>query len=814
MAKEANAMNSLAQDLRYSGRMLRKNPGFTAIAVLTLALGIGANTALFGVIDAVLLRPLPYPSSNRLAALGENKPCCRFSPLSAGNFLDYQARVKSFENLTAFVSRSFTLAEGATPVMLRGQVVSVNFFDTLGVSSALGRTFNRALDLAGGPRAAVLSYGAWRTRFAGDAAAIGRALILSGEPFTVVGVMPASFQAPQAAEIWVSPRYSAPEWASDARPEAMRDYGRNYLIALGRLRRGISVDQANAELRVVSRQLEQEHPQANAKKIAVAVALLDWSVGNIRPALWTMLGAVALTLLIACANLANLLLARGTVRQRELAIRASIGASRMRLIRQLVTETVVLSLLGGGVGILLALWGGRLARLVQPGSLPRASEIQAYPEVFVFALSLALITGLLTGIAPALRLAGTDLTQLLKTSGRGGSSSGGRRVRQALVAAEVCLSLALLVGAGLLGRSFSQLLHVDPGFDPGGVLAADLVLPKAKYDRKVKMDAFWTELRTRAAELPGVSEVGLIDSLPFNSGGASGDILFADRPKPRPGEIVTAEMRTVSAGYFETLRIPLKRGRTFSNSDDGRQPVVIINENMARYAWPHQDAIGQRISWGEGEPWMTVVGVVGNVHQYALNRASGLETYAPFQQYPLPVMTLAVRAQRDPGALAGPLREIVRSLDSVQPVANISLLSELVASSYAQRRFQMLLLGSLAALALLLAGIGIYGVVSYAVQQRTAEIGLRLALGAGGWNLLGLVLGGVLRMALLGACGGVVLSLLLGRVMRSLLFGVSSTDPLVYVGASAALIGLSLAAGYVPARRVMRIDPVIALRHD
>ncbi|MDP9122891.1 MAG: FtsX-like permease family protein, partial [Acidobacteriota bacterium] len=497
-----------------------------------------------------------------------------------------------------------------------------------------------------------------------------------------------------------------------------------------------------------------------------------------------------------------------------LAVRAALGAGRARLVRQLLVESGLLALGGGALGMLVAAWGVRLLPALKPGSLPRLADIRIHPEVFLFALLLSLATGLLVGLVPAWRLSRTELHETLKQGGRSESASGSGRLRQSLVVAEVGISLCLLAGAGLLIRSFARLVAVDPGFTASSVTAADIALPKAKYDTPAKLQAFWGEVRERAAALPGVRQAGLVDALPFNHGGVNGDILFADRPKPRAGEAVTGEKRVVSPGYFETLKVPLLRGRTFSREDNGREPVVVINDNLARYAWPGQDPLGKRLSWGGEEGWMRVVGVVGNVRQYALDDKPTLDTYIPCSQVALSAMTLAVSARAGSTAsLPGELRRLVRELDPGQPVASVRPMPELVADSYAQRRFNMLLLGALAALALVLAGAGIFSVVSYSVEQRVREIGMRVAIGASRRDVLALVVGGVLRLVIIGIAAGLAASLVLARLIESLLFAVKSSDPVAYAGAAVLLLALALLAAYLPARQAMEIDPMEALRY-
>ena len=721
-------LETVAADLRHAARLLWKSPGFTAVAALTLALGIGANTAIFSVVDAVLLRPLPYRPGGEVVVLGEEKACCEFAPTSPADLLDFQRASHSFEQLAGAAWHGFVMVRrGAEPLWLQGQEVTPNFFAVFGVPAALGRPLDAAIDRPGGARAAVLSDGAWRRHFGADPRALGGVVQLNGQPFTLVGVMPPEF-----------------------RP-------------LG------GVD-----------------------------------------------GAVGLILLIACANLANLLLARGTVRRREMALRASLGAGRLRLVRQLLTETLLLAALGGALGLLLARWGVRLLVALHPGNLPRIAEVRIDPEALLAGIALSLLAGLLAGLVPALRTMRVDLGSALKEGSRGAGSGagGGHRLRRGLVVAEIAMSLALLIGAGLLIRSFGKLLAIDPGFQPEGVIAASLQLSPARYPSNPQVIAFAELLLRRARALPGVEAAGIVDYVPFSNSSVNGDIRLFGRPQPRPGDEITAEKRVVSGGYFSAMRIPLLRGRAFDDRDSPAAPVVIVNENLARFAWPNQDPIGRQLSWGDKEPWMRVVGVAGNVHQFSLADKATLDTYVPYRHAPYPAFTLVVRRAADPLGLAAQLRQEVLALDRQQPIAQLDLLANMVDQSLAQRRFQMLLIGSLAVLALLLASLGVYGVMSYAVQQRAQEIGVRVALGARRAQVFALVLRGSLAMSALGIAAGVLGSLLLGRWMQALLFGIRSHDPAVYALACGALFGISLLAAYLPARRAAAIDPAVTLRAE
>jgi predicted permease len=818
-------MDTIAADLRFAARLLWKSPGFTAVAVLTLALGIGANTAIFSVVDSVLLRPLPYRPGGELVVLGEEKPCCKFAPTAPANLVDYQRYGQSFEQLAGISWRNFVLRRsGAEPLWLQGMEVTPNFFAVFGVPALRGRTLEAAIDRPGGPRAAVLAYGAWRERFGGDPRVLGSAVQLNDRAYTVVGIMPEGFRPVGAADLWVSAGLAAPVMSDDAKADVALTRDVNYIRPVGRLRPGVDVTRARAELAAISRRLEQAFPADNAKKVARVERLLDYAVEEARPALWMLLGAVGLILLIACTNLANLLLARGSVRRREIALRASLGAGRWRLARQLMTETLMLAALGGGLGLLLASWGVHLLVALRPGNLPRVLEVRINPEALLFAAAVTLAAGLLAGLAPAvgtLRTVRVDLGSALRqgSQGAGGGAGGrggrgGNRLRRGLVVAEIAMSLALLIGAGLLIRSFAKLLAVSPGFDADGVLAASLPLPRARYRSDAQVVAFVDQLLRRTAALPGVVAAGIVDSVPFGNAEVDGDIFIFGRPKPRPGEAINAQQQEVSGGYFHAMRIPLRRGRTFDDRDSPSAPVVIVNEDLARHAWPGEDPIGKQLKWGEQDRWMTVVGVVGNVHQFSLNEKPTLDTYVPYRQVPTPFFTLVVRRAANPLGLAAQLRQEVLALDRQQPIARLGLLAEMVDRSLAQRRFQMLLIGSLALLALVLASLGVYGVMSYAVLQRAQEVGVRMALGARRGQVFALVLRGTLAMTGAGIAAGVLGSLALGRFLQALLYGIRSDDPTVYALGSGILLGVALLAAFLPARRAAEIDPAITLRGD
>ncbi len=806
-------LESLGGDFCFAARLLRKNPGFTAVAVITLALGIGANTAMWSIADAVLLRPLDYPQSERIAVFGEKKQCCEFGPTSPANFLDYRRRNRSFFDLAAFFPRNLILTRSAGgPLWLRGEVVTPDYFTVLGMRPLLGRTLSPAVDRPGATPAAVLSYGLWQREFGAARDIVGRYLTLNGRSYNVVGVMPESFSGLGARDLWVSPRLAVPELSDSSPPNSALSRGDNYLRLVGRMRPGVTLAQARADLDGILRQIQREVPDSEQRCTVQLKSLREWVVGNVGRTLWTLVGAVGLILLIACANLANLLLARATVRQREMAVRASVGATPTRLVRQLLAESALLGALGGALGLALVFFALRLVSALEAGWLPRAREIHANPKIFLFALVAVCLAVLFSGLLPAERGARVDLQSAMRQDERSGTAASGQRLRRLVVIAEIAMSLSMLVGSGLLLRSFSRLLANPPGFEPAGIVAARIQLPMASYPQPAAILAFCDRLLERMQSLPGVVAVGVGDTLPFGGVNSNGALTIDGRRNPEPGQAIIAEKRVVSAGYFRALRIPLLEGRLFDDRDHGPARVVLVNENLARFAWPREDAIGKRLSWDGGASWMTVVGVVGNIHLAALDERPTLDTYLPYAQSPVPGLFVIVRSDHDPRRLASSLRAEVLAIDPNQPISTIDLLSELVARSFAGRRFQMLLVGSFALFALFLASLGIYGVMSYTLARRTPEIGIRIALGAGYREVLGLLLSSALATTVAGVVGGIAIALVLGRFLEALLYGTASYDLGVFVVATAVISAVALLASLVPALKALRIDPSIALR--
>jgi putative ABC transport system permease protein len=812
-------MQTLWQDLRYGARMLLKKPGFTLVAVITLALGIGANTAIFSVVNAVLLRPLQYADPGRVVQVWQNFPQLGSNQvtLSAPEFLDYRDQNRAFERMAAFRFQGFTLTVGSEPEGILGARVSADLFSLLGVAPALGRTFLPEEDQIGAPRAVILSHGCWQRRFGSDAAIIGKSLALDGESFTVVGVMPPGFQFPPQAiqnELWAN----VPFDANDLNRRGWRPLG-----VIARLKSGAGMDQASAELKAIA----GGFPASGAVPSAYAVPLQEQVVGRVRRALLVLFGAVSFVLLIACANVANLLLSQAAARQREMAIRAAVGASRARLIRQLFVESVPLALLGGGAGLLLAVWIVDLLVSVNPGNIPRANEIGIDLRALGFTLSVSLLTGVVFSLAPAWQSSKLDLSESLKEGGRGTSGSFRRfSLRSLLLVSEVALSLALLIGAGLMINSFTRLLRVDPGFDPRGVLTMQIALPQSKYSEIQQRAFFFEQALERIRRLAGVQSAGMTSALPLGGNPDFGFTIEGRAPNA-PGDVPQTGWRAISPDYLRTMGIPLRRGRHFSERDHEKAAgVAIINETMARRFWPDEDPLGKRVKLGGPQrpyPWMEIVGIAGDVKHNGLDAPVGPELYMPYAQTPFsqmpaglrfPAMSLVARSGLDHDSLAAAARGEIRSLDKDQPVTNIRPLDQLLANSISLHRFYSLLLTVFASIALILAAVGLYGVVSYTVKQRTHEIGLRMAFGAQAGDVLRLIIKFGMRLTLIGALIGLAGALTLTRLMKTLLFDVSATDPLTFIVVALLLTGVALLACWIPARLATRVDPMIALRSE
>jgi len=797
-------METILHDLRFGGRLLIRKPAFTAIAVITLALGIGANTAIFSVVNSVLLRPLPYPAPERLVTMRYNQ--------SVPDLEDIRARCQSFEYFGGSVMQPQDYIGDIEPLQVQASLINADLFKALGAKAAIGRTISDEDDRFGADPVVVLAHGFWQRTFGGDPNIIGRSIQLSGKAYTVVGVMPVDFIMPtETPDVWASVRV--------VNPIAAQFRGVHFLRTYIRLKPGVSLSQAIGEMEGIDQWLAEQYPEDNKGRHTILLSLHDRIVANTRSALLILLGAVGLVLLIACANFANLLLARAAGRRQEVVIRAALGAGRWRLIRQMLTESTLLAVLGGAGGLLLAKWGVDLLTALQPANLPRLSSIGIDGWVLGFTLGVSLLTGLVFGLIPALSASKLDVNEALKEGGR--ASTGGiirHRVRSLLVVSEIALALVLLIGAGLLIKSIWTLRTVDPGFNPENLLTMRIELPETRYKEIPKQIQFRERALEAVSSIPG-AQAAMISELPMTEN-LMHNFVIDGRPPMAPGDEPDLETRTVAGDYFRTMGISVVQGRDFTAQDRAdTQPVGLVNQSFVREYFPDEDVIGARIAWARGNPrrWMTIVGVVSDVKHYGLNLPELPAFYNTYQQQDQPWKRwsyLAVRTDGNNPALASQVKNQIWTVDKQIPVTKLRPMTDVMSASLAAQRFNMTLMGIFAAVALLLAAIGIYGVISYSVTQRTHEIGIRMALGADTRD----VLKGVLREGLLLAGAGVVIGLgaayALTRVMSSLLFNVSTTDPVIFISISLILIGVALGATFIPARRATKVDPMIALRYE
>ncbi len=800
-------LERLGQDLRFGLRMLRKNPGFSLVAILTLALGIGATTLIFSVVNAVLLRPLPYREADRLVRIEERHLRGNASNVSYANFRDLGAQTGTLEQIAASRFWTANLTGTGEPERVRSALVSASFFDALGVAPLLGRTFLREEDQPNGAPVVVLSQQLWQRRYGSDPQIVGQTIRVSDVERTVIGVMPPSFQLPTNTELW-TPLIADGD---------LRDNRRSHLLTvIARLKPGATLEQARAELNTVASRIEQAHPGVDPQLGLNTTPLQERMVSGIRQALLALLCAVGCLLLIACANVANLLLARAAAREKEMALRTALGAGRLRLLRQLLTESLLLAALGGAAGWLIVHWGVKFIATLNSSALPRINEVTVDGRVLAFALLASLVTGVLFGIAPVLQLPKDALHDVLKEGGRSTAGTRRRRLRNTLVVAEVALTLVVLVGAGLLINSFWRLLRVEHGFDPQNVVTFNLFLSPTRNNDDARKINFLQQVLERVATVPGVRAAGLTSTTPL-TGGPATSFEIEGRPPVPDEHAPIADIRIIDPHYFSAMSVPLRTGRFFSERDAASAPrVMIVNETLAHRFFPDESPLGRRVTMKDWGPPLTgeIVGVVGDVKENGLDAAIQPEIYWPYPQFPSNFNTLVVKAAADPLQLTAAVKAQIWAVDREQPIANIVTMDEVISTSVAARRFNLLLFGSFAVCALLLAAIGIYGVISYTVAQRTHEIGVRIALGARRTDVLKLIVGQGMALAGAGVALGWLVALGLTRWLKTLLFEVSATDTLTFVVIALLLGIVALLACYLPARRATRVDPLIALRYE
>jgi len=815
-------MRNLVADFRFGLRILLRNPGFTLAAIVVLALGIGANTAIFSIVNAVLLRPLPYQGASRIMQVWHVPPAKSFPGMtlfsvSPANYLDWQSQNGSFEQMAAYGFESFNVGGGERPEAIRGAAVAPGFFSILRVQPVLGRTFSPEEDRPGQGHVVILGHTVWRDHFAADPGILGRNVLFDGQTYTVVGVMPPKFKFPAWAELWVPLA-----WTNEKR--AVRG-NHNYMV-IGRLKPEVAVQQAKADLSAISVRLEQQYPEDDKGWGATVLPLREQIVGDVRPALLVLLGAVAFVLLIACANVANLVLAKTLARKKEIAIRTSLGASRAAVLRQILAETLLLSLAGGALGLFLARFCITLIQKFLADRLPNATEITLDAPVLAFTLFLALLAGILAGLLPAVRFTRTDVNEALKQGqSRGSSDSSGSKTRGLLVVSEVALSLVLLIGAGLMIRSLLQLSSVQPGFDPNNVLTARLTVPGTKFSSPAAQISFYDQVLRQVRATPGVESAGLIDSLPIDGDGSHQPVAVEGQPVVPMADQPEVDVRMISPGYLHAMRIPVLRGRDLNDADvAGRPPVVSISESMAKRFWPNENPIGKHITLTFFPGVVReVAGVVGDVKQDSLDQTRPVETlYWPLSQLTVPPseawrsfgMSLVVRTSASPASATSGVTSAVHQVDPETPVVGVVTMEGLISASLSPQRFNVLLLGAFAGLALVLAAVGIYSVLSYSVRRRVREIGIRMALGATPSDVLQMVVADGMKPILLGVALGLAVAFALSRVVTSLIYGVRATDPLTFAGVALLLVAVGLLATILPAHRATRVEPVRTLREE
>jgi putative ABC transport system permease protein len=805
-------MDSILRDLKFSIRSLLKRPALTFIAILTLGIGIGANSAIFSMVNALLLKPLPFPDPDRIVALWDKVPSrgVERNEVTVANYLDWRAQNKSFEQLGIYRWWSTNLTGAETPERVQGFLVTPNFLEITGVKPIMGRGFLPEEDQPGKDTVVLLTYTLWQRRFGADPNIVSKTISTNGIQRTVVGVLPPDFNYPKGGEIYAPLAIT---------PELARSRDNHSYLGIGRLKAGVSLAAAQADLDTIATQLEKQYPETNTGRGVVIYPVLADTVRMYATAIWVMMGAVGFVLLIGCANVANLMLARALSRQREIALRAALGASRWRIIRQLLTESVILGLAGGFLGVLIAYWTVDAIRAANPGEAARFaagwSHLGINLPVLIFTLVVSVLSGVLFGLAPALQLSKADLNSTLKEGAR--QASGSHRLRGLLVISEVALSLMLLVSAGLLLRSFLQLVKTDPGFDSENLMTMSLVLPAAKYKEEPQRVTFYSDLVKRVEALPGITSAALVSHLPLGGSNSSTSLLIEGIPEPPPGQEFSARYRVCTPNYFQTMGIPVLKGRAFTEQDRaGSQLAVIVNETFARKFWPDTDPIGQRVRYTgplAENPWMQVVGVVQDV-KHEMDLPVTPDFYTPHAQDAWSSMVLVAKTKVEPAAMAAPMRQEVWALDKDQPVFDVHTMREVRAISLALHSFSSILLSIFAGVAVLLAAIGIYGVMFYAVIQRTQEIGIRMALGARAFDVLKLILRNGMSLALIGVAVGLLGSYGLTRLLASLLFGVTPTDMITFSLVTLGLLLIAFVACYIPARRATKVDPLVALRYE
>src|SRR5829696_5374686 len=811
-------MDSILKDIRYGLRGLLKHPGFTAIVVITLALGIGASTAIFSIVNSVVLRRLPYRTADRIVAIQELNPEGKRGQSTAANFLDWRAQNTVFEHLSAIKSTTTNLVLSHHAERLELAQTNADFFDVFGITAQYGRLFISQDEQAGHEPVVVVSNALWQRRFGSDPSLVGKPITLDGRDYTVVGVAPPNFQYPDKTEVWLPPLRLVPEL--NERQDVTQSRGMGYLAAVALLKPGVTLAQSASEMETITARLRQQYPDTNNRRFNRVVSLHEHLVGDTNKVLWLLLGAVTFVLLIGCANVANLLLASAASRQKEMAIRIALGASRWRVMRQLFTESAILALAGGAAGLLIAFWGLTGITKLLPADFPRLNEIRIDWRVLAFTFAASVLTGILFGLAPGLQLSRRDVQETIRETGRGASGSLRQsRFRQALIITEVALSVVLLAGAGLLFRSFLHLQSVNAGFVAQQVLTARLSPSGTNFTTDAAYVNFYDRVMEKISAVPGVQDVGMINTLPLSKGPTVG-FKVEGRPPVTPDKWPGANYRSVSPNYFRAMSVPLVQGRAFTEQDkEGAPRVMIVNQELASDVFPGEDPIGKRIGFGSPDPnqqpiWWEIVGVAANVRSLELKEEPTSELYFSVLQNPFEGMSLVIRSSVEPSGLNASLRQIVAEVDKSVPVSNVQTMDHIVSQSITQPRFNLFLLALFSTVAMLLSAAGIYGVTAYTVTQRTHELGIRLALGAQVGDVLKMILRQGMAVIGIGLVLGLVAAFALMRLLRSLLFGVGENDPLTFAAITLVLFLVALLACYIPARRATKVDPLVALRYE